>query len=120
MTNSKYATTALHHEITNLSNGKRKLHVYAYGHDLTKDQRTLTDKSPEIIKEDAEFFSLLNEKVNGAVNKDSHWLIDELPDWRSWANSFVNEFYDKQSKEMAIEIRKAQAKALGEEYHEEA
>ena len=31
-------TKALQHEIKKLSNGKRKLHVYAYGIDLTKGQ----------------------------------------------------------------------------------
>ena len=117
MTNTNN-TKALYHEIKKLSNGKRKLHIYAYGFDLTKGQRVLTDKNPDIIQEDEEFFNLLNEKVEKAVASDSHWLIDSLSDWRSWAISFISEFYDMQNKQMAIDIRKAQAEALGEDYHE--
>lgn len=116
MTNTNN-TKALYHEIKKLSNGKRELHVYAYGIDLTKDQRTLTDKSPEVIKEDAAFFNLLNKKANELVLQDRYWLIDSLSDWRIWATKFINEFYDMQNKQMAIDIRKAQSKALGEDYH---
>ena len=111
-------TKALQHEIKKLSNGKRELHINAYGFDLTKSQRVLTDKNPEIIQEDEDFFNLLNEKVTTAVSNDNHWVIDSLSDWRTWARGFVGEFYDKQDKKMAIDIRKAQAKALGEDYHE--
>ena len=117
MTNTN-STKALYHEIKKLSNGKRKLHIYAYGFDLTKGQRTLTDRNLDIIKEDVDFIDLLNEKAEAAVASDPHWLIDSLSDWRSWAISFISEFYDMQNKQMAIDIRKAQAKAIGEDYHE--
>ena len=114
MTNTNNNTKALYHEIKKLSSGKRELHIYAYGFDLTKGQRTLTDKNLDIIKEDTDFMELLNEKAEEAVANDPHWLIDSLSDWRSWATSFISEFYDMQNKQMAIDIRKAQAEALGE------
>lgn len=104
---------AYYSEIENLANGKRKLHIYVYGHDLTKGQRTLTDKNPDVIKEDHEFFDiLLNKKADEEIRKNPDWVIDNLTDWRSWANGYVNEFYDKQNEQMAIDIRRAQNDVL--------
>ena len=109
-------TKALQHEIKKLSNGKRELHILVYGKDITRGQRVLTDKNPDIIQEDVDFFNLLNEKADELVAQDPHWIITSLADWRSWAASFISEFYDMQNKQMAIDIRKAQAKAIGEDY----
>ena len=104
----------LQHEIKKLSNGKRELHILVYGKDITRGQRVLTDKNPDIIQEDADFFNLLNEKADELVAKDPHWIITSLADWRSWAASFISEFYDMQNKELAKELLELQAKALGE------
>ena len=117
MTNNNN-TKALYHEIKKLSNGKLELHILVYGKDITRGQRTLTDKNPDIIQEDTDFFDLLNEKADELVSQDPHWIITSLADWRSWAVSFISEFYDMQNKQMTIDIRKAQAKAIGDEYHE--
>lgn len=104
---------AYHSEIENLPNGKRKLHIYVYGYDLTKGQRTLTDRNPDVIKEDHEFFDiLLNKKADEMVKKDPNWIIDNLSDWRSWANSYITEFYDKQINKLASDIRKSQEDVL--------
>ena len=111
-------TKALQHEIKKLSNGKRELHILVYGKDITRGQRVLTDKNPDIIQEDADFFNLLNEKADELVAKDPHWIITGLADWRSWASSNIKEFYDNQDKELAKELLELQANALGEQYNE--
>ena len=117
MTNTNN-TKALQHEIKKLSNGKRELHILVYGKDITRGQRVLTDKNPDIIQEDADFFNLLNEKADELVAKDPHWIITGLADWRSWASSNIKEFYDNQDKELAKELLELQANALGEQYNE--
>lgn len=110
---------AYYSEIENLSNGKRKLHIYVYGHDLTKGQRTLTDKSPDVIKEDHEFFDiLLNKKADEEIKKDPNWVIDNLSDWRSWANSYISEFYNDQNKQISADIRRAQHETLNRNDYE--
>lgn len=106
---------ALYHEIVKLSNGKRELHIWVYGIDLTKGQRTLADKTPEVIKEDHDFFEvLLNEKAQEEVEADPKWVITTLSDWRSWASSFISEFYEKQDKDIAKQIIDARDKYLNE------
>lgn len=119
MTDKKNTTTnkndVLYHELKKMSSGKRELHIWAYGVDLTKGQRTLTSKVQEEIDEDEAFFALLNVKAKELFDNDFNWSIDTLSDWRSWAVSYRNEFLEEDEQRMARNIQEAKRRALIEQ-----
>lgn len=101
---AEYRNENLYHELVQIAPGKRQLHIWVYGHDLTGGERVLTGTDKDRLLEDQRFFDLLNDKAKESLEDDPDFIITKLSDWRRWAGIYMNEFYEEQENELENKI----------------
>lgn len=89
-----------------------KLHfdVIVYGESLTNEaDRIVTNKNESDMNQAIDFYKFLNLKIMDEIERDPGFMWTTLDAWKSWANSFNQEFLAKQVQEIANRIKGKQA-----------
>lgn len=89
------------------------LDIIVYGNSLTLEaDRTVTNKDKSDMEQAIEYFKFLNLKIMEEIERDPGFMWTTLESWRSWANSFNQEFLAKQVEEQAERIKAKQAEII--------
>lgn len=84
--------------------------IIVFGESLTLEaDRTVTNKNKSDMDQAVEYLKFLNLKIMEEIERDPGFMWTTLDAWKSWANSFNQEFLAAQVEEQAERIKAKQA-----------
>lgn len=87
--------------------------IIVFGESLTLGaDRTVTNKDKSDMDQAVEYLKFLNLKIMEEVERDPGFMWTTLESWKSWANSFNQEFLAQQAEENAERIKAKQAEII--------